>query len=57
LNKTQTNENTQANEIETNTKLKADKKVTFRTSVLAGPKPDRSPGSEIQGLSMGGGDK
>ena len=57
LNKTQTNENTQANAIESNTKLKADKKVAFRTSVLAGPRPDHSGRPTIQGLSMGGGDK
>ncbi len=57
LNKTQSNQNTEANEIETDTKLKADKKVTFRTSVSAGPKPDRSEEPVIQGLSMGGGDK
>jgi hypothetical protein len=57
LNKTQSNENTETNAVESNTKLKADKKVTFRTSVLAGPKPDNGKGSTVQGWSMGGGDK
>ena len=57
LNKTQTNENTKANAIESNTKLKADKKVTFRTSVLAGPKPDHAGRPTVQNFSMGGGDK